>query len=78
MSQTEVVAFLAMSPLHVRSLVDRGVLPYRSSSSGRHVPTALVLAFEARREEGRQWLAETFASCEVERQALIVELAVTD
>jgi excisionase family DNA binding protein len=78
MTPTEVAAYLGVSRPHVYRLLDRGVLPCHNVGRDRRVPTASVLEYVTRRDEGRRVLAETFASAEADRQALIAELAGVD
>jgi excisionase family DNA binding protein len=78
MTPTEVAAYLGVSRPYVYRLLDRGVLPCHNVGRDRRVPTASVLDYALRRDDGRRVLAETFASAEADRQALIAELAGAD
>ena len=78
MTPNEVADHLGVSRPYVYRLLDRGVLPCHNVGRDRRVPTASVLDYALRREDGRRVLSETFASAEADRQALVAELAVDD
>ena len=78
MTPTEVADHLGVSRPYVYRLLDRGVLPCHNVGRDRRVPTASVLDYALRRDEGRRVLAEAFAAAEADRQALIAELAGAD
>ena len=78
MTPNEVADHLGVSRPYVYRLLDRGVLPCHKVGRDRRVPTASVLDYALRREDGRRVLSETFASAQADRQALIAELAGAD
>lgn len=78
MTPTEVAAYLGVSRPYVYRLLDRGVLPFHNVGRDRRVLTASVLDYALRRDDGRRALAETFASAEADRRALMAELAGVD
>lgn len=78
MTPAEVANHLGVSRPYVYRLLDRGVLPCHNVGRDRRVPTAFVLDYALRRDEGRRVLAATFASAEADRKALMAELAGVD
>lgn len=78
MTPNEVAAYLGVSRPYVYRLLDRGVLPHHNVGRDRRVLAAAVFEYAARRDHGRRALADTFAAAEVDRRALIAELAGVD
>lgn len=78
LTPAEVAKMLGVSRPFVYRLLDRGVLPFHSVGRDRRVPYSAALAYAEQRDAGRKELAETFASAEADRRALVRELAGVD
>jgi excisionase family DNA binding protein len=78
LTPAEVAKMLGVSRPFVYRLLDRGVLPFHSVGRDRRVPYSAALAYAERRDAGRKELAETFASADADRRALVRELAGVD
>jgi excisionase family DNA binding protein len=75
MSPQEAADFLQVSRPYIYRLLDRGVLPFHAVGRDRRIPADALFNYATRRDIGRKQLAETFASAEQDRKALIAELA---
>jgi excisionase family DNA binding protein len=75
MSPQEAADFLQVSRPYIYRLLDRGVLPFHAVGRDRRIPSDALFNYATRRDIGRKQLAETFASAEQDRKALIAELA---
>lgn len=75
MSPQEAADFLHVSRPYIYRLLDRGVLPFHSVGRDRRIPAEALFNYAMRRDIGRKQRAETVASAEEDREALIAELA---
>jgi excisionase family DNA binding protein len=78
LSPADVAALLGVSRPHVYALIERGALPAHRVGTHWRLNVQDVHAYARQRDEGRRWLAESFAKATTHRAQVERELAGVD